>query len=90
MILFSLQSKYLSQIGGLTVDDMMRRVLSHVFTADMARTYSLQGRGKKSAFINMQLKSVIYGTFSVVSFMHLNTYLLLRKCLTYSGSPLLE
>ena len=55
------QTKYLSQIGGLTVEDTTRQILSAVMTTDISRSNSFYDRGNKSAFVDLKLKSVIFG-----------------------------
>jgi len=61
-----MQAKYLSQIGGLTIEDSIRRILQSVMTADLARQYSFHGRGSKIAFSGLKLKSVVYGKPSML------------------------
>jgi len=74
-----MQAKYLSQIGGLTVEDCVRRILQSVMTAELARQYSFFGRRNKLPFNGLQLKSVVYGMLSMY-------FMPFTKCLQYYSS----
>ena len=43
------------------MEDTARRVMSAIFTADLARCYSFLGKAKKNPFHSLLLKSVVYG-----------------------------
>ena len=80
-LFLSVQSKYLSLIGGISVDDNIRRVLSSVMTVQLSREFSFYGRGRKRAFQTLRLKSVAYGKLgSVRSLCLLHTFVFGQLC----------
>jgi hypothetical protein len=53
------------------VEDTARRIMSAIFTADLARGYSFLGKAKKHPFHSLVLKSVVYGTIAAPFSLHL-------------------
>lgn len=52
-------TNYLSQIGGLSVGDNTRRVLSALFTSDLARQMTMHGSSQKYAFKETHLYGIL-------------------------------
>jgi len=60
------QTNYLSQIGGLSVGDNTRRVLSALFTSDLARQMTMHGSSQKYAFKETHLYGILLGKRSLI------------------------
>ena len=52
---------YLSQIGGLSVPDNARKILSVLFTDDLAKLLTMKGSSRKYAFEQLHLKQILIG-----------------------------
>ncbi|KAK6477822.1 hypothetical protein HHUSO_G21435 [Huso huso] len=50
---------HICSLGGTTADDIIRRMMSHVLTNNLARGYNWLGRGNKSPFSVLALARVI-------------------------------
>ena len=51
----------LSRLGGSDIATTVRRVMKHIFTPELAKTYNWLGRPPKSAFSKLKLKGVVLG-----------------------------
>jgi hypothetical protein len=55
------QVQYLSQIGGLSMEDNTRRVMTTIITNGFAQSFSYHGKGKKACFKNLLMNNVVIG-----------------------------
>ena len=60
------QTNYLSQIGGLSVPDNTRKVLSTLLTTKLAKQVTMHGSSKKYSFKDMHLKDILIGKISLM------------------------
>ena len=58
-----LQVFFLSDIGGISLDDVVRRVLSFVLSNDVALQFNFIGRQDKKEFRVTKFYEVIFGLF---------------------------
>ncbi|KAK6493021.1 hypothetical protein HHUSO_G2485 [Huso huso] len=72
-------------IGGTTADDIIRRMMSHVLTNNLARGYNWLGRGNKSPFSVLALARVIKAAAKKSSVTEADTEARMRSWLKYSG-----
>ena len=61
------QVVYLGMIGGITVNDATRRVMSALFSNSLAVQFNFMGHGQKHAFSQLLLKDVVNGTWAFFS-----------------------
>lgn len=59
--MFSSQVKYLSGLGGFGNRDVIKNIMQHVLTDDLAKEFNWQGRGEKKPFSQLILADVIRG-----------------------------
>jgi hypothetical protein len=59
--LFVLQVAFLGLLGGVSVSDTTRRILSKLLTNQLAIQFNFKGHGTKYAFGELQLKDVVNG-----------------------------
>lgn len=53
--------KYLSGLGGFGQKDVIKYIMQHVITDDLAKEFNWQGRGDKRPFSKLILADVIRG-----------------------------
>ena len=59
MLIF--QVAFLGLLGGVTVKDTARRILSRLLTTELAMQFNFRGHGTKHAFSELQLRDVVNG-----------------------------
>ncbi|XP_058861074.1 uncharacterized protein LOC117974108 isoform X2 [Acipenser ruthenus] len=76
---------HICSLGGTTADDIIRRMMSHVLTNNLARGYNWLGRGNKSPFSVLALARVIKAAAKKSSVTEADTEARMRSWLKYSG-----
>jgi len=78
-LVFSLQVKFLSRLGGFGPKDVIKNIMQQVLTDDLAKEFNWQGRGDKKPFSKLILADVIKGKVNE-HFTHTESFYLLMFC----------
>jgi hypothetical protein len=57
--MFCVQIVYLASIGGLGLDDTVRRIMDRLMTRELALKFNWKGRGKKRGFEALRVAKVL-------------------------------
>lgn len=64
LLLFLLQRAYIKSVGGMCVDDAVKRTLCKVFSNKLAENYNWEGRrGKEPKLQKLELVKFIFSKF---------------------------
>uniref|UniRef100_UPI00358DDBC2 uncharacterized protein isoform X2 n=1 Tax=Myxine glutinosa TaxID=7769 RepID=UPI00358DDBC2 len=76
---------HLSKLGGMTQDDVVRRILCHVVSNKIATQFNWMGRGSKSAFSELALTRAIKAAAKKASVNEAQCEAKIKSWLKYSG-----
>jgi len=59
-----MQHAYVRSIGGINVDDAVKRTLYKIFSNKLAEKYNWEGRRRKEPLCNLEIIRIIFSKFT--------------------------